>query len=320
MKKYVPSIKTNNQIKEEFLKSLNLIIYKSKKGKINPNLDFNDINSIVSIISNKVDELSDSLGTGKEDVFEISKLSYEYANNFKNNLQKNLYTDVKDSALDLAYYLEYWKEILNGSIVFDPNEIKKDEKNRHKNKLMSRLSELNDLKELYSENERRLEKDILLLEKNKSELDERIINESNERSINDLYRQISAIVSKLDSLNIRKSNYSGCYNLLDLIYSNAKEVVLSLDLNAKNYKKAKVLLNLDKLRSVSNEPEKAIRLLKRMDIEVKEMVEKTTVIDLKILDTNKNSVKLTKEANDYKAQLLKAKEGASKLNKTIKGE
>ena len=59
------------------------------------------------------------------------------------------------------------------------------------------------------------DKDIQAEEKDLAELEEQIVKEDNERKINEIYRKIKAVKSKIDMLSVRKSNYSACYNLLD---------------------------------------------------------------------------------------------------------
>ena len=53
----------------------------------------------------------------------------------------------------------------------------------------------------------------------------KLLKETNERRINELYRKIQSNKCKIDSLNVRRSNFSACSGLLDLIYANAKEII-----------------------------------------------------------------------------------------------
>jgi hypothetical protein len=173
--------------------------------------------------------------------------------------------------------------------------------------LIARLSELKDIKEQFQDNEKRLEKEIISLEKNGNELDELILKEDNERRINDLYRQITTLKSKKDSLNIRKSNYSACFNLLDIIYANANEIVVASEYSNIDLAKAKALLNLGKLKQVITEPDKAISILNRMEKEIQEIKVRTETMDNKIYGVNKDTTTVNSDALAYKEMLLKKK-------------
>ena len=134
-----------------------------------------------------------------------------------------------------------------------------------------------------------------------------MLNEDNERLINDLYRKISALKSKLDMLNVRRSNYSACFNILDIIYANASEILTASQFSMEEASKAKVLLNIGKLKAVVNEPDKAIAILKVMDKDIKAISEKVMSMDEKVfgLDTKQTSV--TDSALAYKEELMRKK-------------
>ena len=140
-----------------------------------------------------------------------------------------------------------------------------------------------------------------------SELDEKMLNEANDRLINDLYRKISALKSKLDMLNVRRSNYSACFNILDIIYANASEILTASQFSMEEASKAKVLLNIGKLKAVVNEPDKAIAILKVMDKDIQAISEKVKSMDEKVfgLDTKQTSV--TDSALAYKEELMRKK-------------
>ena len=85
------------------------------------------------------------------------------------------------------------------------------------------------------------------VERDLAELESKMIAEDNERVINELFRKISALKSKLDMLNVRRSNYSACFGVLDIIYANASEILAAGQFSMEETAKAKVLLNLGKL-------------------------------------------------------------------------
>ena len=127
----------------------------------------------------------------------------------------------------------------------------------------------------------------------------------NERRINDLYRQIKAVKSKIDMLNIRHGNYSACFNLLDMIYANAREILQATDFASEEIAKAKVLLNIDKLKKVIVEPDKAIAILKRMDADIKEIAGRTASMDGKVFGLDSGGAAVSADALAYKEELMR---------------
>ena len=118
-------------------------------------------------------------------------------------------------------------------------------------------------------------------------------------------------------LSVRRSNYSACYNLLDMIYANAKEILNATDFAAEEIAKAKVLLNIGKLKQVVSDPDKAIAILKRMDKDVKEIATKTTVIDEKVFDFDKGNAVVNEDALKYKEELMRKKREKEGLSESI---
>ena len=170
-----------------------------------------------------------------------------------------------------------------------------------------RLSELSEIKEGFSASARRLEKEIVGYEKDLTELDAAILNEDNERKINELFKKISALKSKIDSLTVRKANYTTCFNLLDMIYVNAAEIVEASDYAADEIGKAKALLNIGRLKKVLAEPDKAILILKRMQEDIKAIYNRTQSIDSKLSELSTSSTVVSEDALAYKAELMRKK-------------
>ena len=76
--------------------------------------------------------------------------------------------------------------------------------------------------------------------------------------------------------------------------------------------KAKVLLNLGKLRAVVSEPDKAIGILKVMEKDIKEISAKVRSMDEKVFGLNTGETSVTDSAMAYKAELMrKAREKAA---------
>ena len=270
MKKYKPSVKTNNELKEEAVKELKAIIYKLEKGKFDDSLDKETVENIIGDIKSATEGLEYSIGTGDENVYAIAEDTKKQIKSFKKQTEQELTGRIESAADELIYTLTLWKDVTDGNAVLETEEdVKKAKVSRSRKKLDNRLTELDEIKESFSVNAKRLDKDIQAEEKDLAELEEQIVKEDNERKINEIYRKIKAVKSKIDMLSVRKSNYSACYNLLDMIYANAKEILNATDFAAEEIAKAKVLLNIGKLKQVVSEPDKAIAILKRMDKESK---------------------------------------------------
>lgn len=308
MKKYTPSVKNNNQVKDELMQEMKAFLYRIEKGKYGKNLDKDTVKEVYDSLANAADGLSGIIFTGDEDLTMVNEKIGSCLVNVKKALEQDYSNRLVEAADDLLYYLDSFKAIADGEIDYiDEEEIKAKKLSWSKRRLYARLDELKEIKTTFEQQEKRLEKEIKGLETDLSELDEKMLNEDNERLINDLYRKISALKSKLDMLNVRRSNYSACFNILDIIYANASEILTASQFSVEEASKAKVLLNIGKLKAVVNEPDKAIAILKVMDKDIKAISEKVKSMDEKVfgLDTKQTSV--TDSALAYKEELMRKK-------------
>ena len=172
-------------------------------------------------------------------------------------------------------------------------------------KLNARLAELEAVKASFTENDRRLETEIAGLEKDLNEYNDAMLNENNERRINELYRSIKAVRSKIDMLNVRHGNYSACYNLLDMIYANAKEILRATDYAGEEIARAKVFLDIEKLKKVVVDPDKAIAILRQMDNDIKAISVRTASLDKKVFGLDSGGTSVNDDALAYKEELMR---------------
>lgn len=314
MFKYTPSLKQNNSLKDDFATRYNALLYKVEKKRIHPYLSIDELEPILKALKTNLSNFESALGTGREDVYELYNAAKLSLKTLEKKFNDELISEIEQAADELIYVVESWEDVLNGKVEFNSDEFKEQKVSWSKKRLLNRLNELDTIKAQFSENNKRLENEIMLSEKNCKELDSIMLKENNERILNETYRKITTIKTKIDSLNIRRSGYSACYNLLDLIYANAKEILNVGDFNSFELGKAKAFLNLGKLKQVINEPEKAISILKRMDKDVEEIAEKTKVIDTKILNINKNNTNINMDALAYKEELMKKAKEKNVLN------
>ena len=307
MKKYSPSVKANNTIKEELVQELSPIVFKMEKGKYNQKLDKTALNSFKETVKGICSTIDDSIFTGNEDLGKISEKIKESIASLKKVLEQDLTNRVEEVVDNMSYYADSFAAIAEGKIALIEENEEKQKLSWSKKKLYERLNELQNVKEIFFKEEKRIENEIVGLEKDVAELDDKMLVEDNERMINDLYRKITATKSKLDMLNVRRNNYSACYNLLDIIYANANEILTASRFTSEEIGKAKALLDLNKLRNVLNEPDKAIAILKQMEKDIKAMAEKVKTIDEKVFGLNTGAGEVNQNALAYKEELMKRK-------------
>lgn len=319
MKKYSPSIKNNNALKDKALKDLKKVCFKLETHKVNSYLDKDAVDALAVELKDAISGLDNCVGTGKEDISSIAETVSKQVVELNELANQDLVTRLEEGVSNLTYSVDVWKSVLQGDM--NSEEIGTTEKEKmtwSRKKLQNRLDELATIKNQFVANEQRLEKDIYALEKDLNELDSLMLKEENERRINELYRKISSLKSKLDMLNVRKANYSACFNLLDLIYSNANEIVVESDYSLEDLGKARALLNMSRLKAVISEPEKAISILKRMEKDTQLIAERTKNMDEKVFGVNTSTISVSQDALAYKEQLLRKKKEKEELKNNQK--
>lgn len=167
MSKYIPTLEKNNRLKEEFSKQFASLLYKVENGKIHSHLDKESITPLIDSLKKYLVRFNNSVGTGKENVRDISIAAKEALKNLEKSFNQELISQVEVASDELIYIVESWTNVLNGNIEFDADEFVKSKTNWSKKRLVARLDELQSIKEQFILNETRLEKDVLLLEKEK---------------------------------------------------------------------------------------------------------------------------------------------------------
>lgn len=305
MKKYTPSVKNNNELKQEAINEIKALVYRLEKGKHGA-LDDDSVASVLSSLREQMSALDSCIGTGEENIGVLAQDALAQLKTLKKETDGSVTHRFEEAAEELGYTLGLWKDVLDGSTVLETEEeVRAAKVSRSRKKLDMRLSELEQIKASFTENAKRLEKEIAGLEKDLAEYDAAMLKEDNERRINDLYRQIKAVKSKIDMLNIRHGNYSACFNLLDMIYANAREILQATDFAGEEIAKAKVLLNIERLKKVVVEPDKAIAILKRMDADIKEIAGRTASMDGKVFGLDSGASAVSEDALAYKEELMR---------------
>ena len=304
--KYIPSVKNNNAKREEFLNEFKAFIYKLEKGKYHPGLDGERVAAVTERLNELADELASSIGTGEENIGLLAEDGLKQLKTLRKEADDSVTHRFEEAAEELGYTLGLWKDVLDGDAVLEtPEDITMAKVSRSRKKLNARLAELEEVKKSFTQNDRRLESEIAELEKDLAEYEGAMLREENERKINDLYRQIKAVKSKADMLTVRHNNYSACYNLLDVIYANAREILQATDYAAEEIAKAKVFLDVEKLKKVVVDPDRAIAVLKRMDDDIKQISAKTSALDSRVFGLDSGSAEVNQSALAYKEELMR---------------
>jgi hypothetical protein len=183
-------------------------------------------------------------------------------------------------------------------------------------KLNARMAELRLIKEDFVAQDKRLNRKVGQIERDIADLDESILKEENERKLNELFRASGAQKSKLDMLVTRKSNYSACYNILDMIEAGANEILVSGAYSGEELNRAKALLNLSKLKAVASEPDKALGILNAIKRDIEAMSARLKTLDDKVFGIANGQAAVNGDALAYKAELLKKKR-EREINRTI---
>ncbi|HHT83155.1 MAG: hypothetical protein ACOYEC_01765 [Christensenellales bacterium] len=308
MKRYVPSIENNNRLKEEIIIEVNTLIYRLQRGKHNKNIDAESVKSFAQTLKREAEALQHSLGTGKEDILNAVISIREKIDNVKKEAQQSFAVRLGEAVDELAADMELLRDIINGDAI-DYDEVAQKEKKLSYSvrKLHEKLNELRYIKEECSLQERRLEADIAKIEKEIEELENKMIEEDNERILNDLYRRIASSKNKADTLSARRSNYSVCYNFLDMIEANVNEILLSGEFSGSELSKAKTLLNMSRIRESIANPEQVIPILKVLKEDIKAIHEKVKSIDKRLFEINAEKSELNQDALSYKEMLIARK-------------
>ena len=307
-KKYTPSIKNNNQLRDKVAGELGAFIYRLERGRFDSEADKDAVIRIVEELKSDVETLSNTVGTGEENIETLANSILALLKELKKSSEQDMLHRIQEVADELDFNINLWKDVLDGVTTVPSEEETKAAKISYtRRKLNARLAELNEIKENFTASARRIEKDISGFEKDLAELDAAMLNEDNERKINEIYKKISALKSKLDALIVRKSNYTTCFNLLDMIYVNAAEIVEASDFAGEEIGKAKALLNINKLKKVLSEPDKALLILKRMQADIKEVYDRTQAMDVKLGEMSTTSTVVSDDALAYKEELMRRK-------------
>ena len=308
LKKYSPSVKNNNELKEKAVAEIKAFICRLERGRFLFQSDRAPLLLVIGGLKSDVELLDNTVGTGEENIEALANNVFSLLKDFKKLYEEDMLHRIQSVAEEIRFNVNLWRDVLDGSATLSAEDRENALKSSYTHReLAARLSELDEIKEILRANAKRLEKEIDGYEKDISELDGAIANEDNERKIHEICKKISIIKLKLESLVARKANYVACFDLLDMICVNAVEALEAGGVYSEEADKAAKLLDIKELKKVLSEPDKAIAILKRMELDAKPIFERTKDIDTVLLRTNTEGAVTIKDALAYKSELVRKK-------------
>lgn len=317
-RKYTPSIKKNNELRDKVVSEVRSFIYRIERGRFSSVADKDAIMKIAADLKLSVDELENIVGTGEENIGAIADKILSLLESLKKSVAHDMLHRIESTADELDYHMNMMKDMLYDGVGFDDEELGKDEKtSRLQGKLEDLLDELAKMKEYFFNASQRVEREIEALEKDAESIDEMIIKEENERKINELFGRVKSIRTKIDNLAVRKSAYDACYDILDLIYTMVSEMIKTGVYNDEELKKARAYLDMKKLRDVYTHPERALAILKLMQKDIESLKLSDEQIRKRLEQMHTNSTVVSASAMAYKEDLMRKKREAKQNAKKM---
>ena len=311
--KYKPSVKANNAMRDEVARKLQGVIFDIDKERYNKDLNKESVQNARQKLYDLLKNFEEIVGTGDENVECFYNTALVQIDDVKDQMKSYLSGRLIQSVDDLDYTIDKWSSVLYGDVdaSIAGEELQKRETSSVRRKLEEKLSELKDVQSEYLSNEKRLEAEMQNLERDIDELNDAIIDEKNDRKLNNLVSKVKAVKVKLNALNNTYRNYSFCSDLLDMIASLVGEKIVASEFSVSELNKAKAYLKVDDLKKVIAEPERAVTTLKKMEEDLKAMVPKIEANEQKISGFGEVNDSATSEAVAYQQELI-AKRNAQK--------
>ena len=311
--KYKPSVKANNAMRDEVARKLQGVIFDIDKERYNKDLNKESVQKARQKLYDLLKNFEEIVGTGDENVECFYNTALVQIDDVKDQMKSYLSGRLIQSVDDLDYTIDKWSSVLYGDVdaSIAGEELQKRETSSVRRKLEEKLSELKDVQSEYLSNEKRLEAEMQNLERDIDELNDAIIDEKNDRKLNNLVSKVKAVKVKLNALNNTYRNYSFCSDLLDMIASLVGEKIVASEFSISELNKAKAYLKVDDLKKVIAEPERAVTTLKKMEEDLKAMVPKIEANEQKISGFGEVNDSATSEAVAYQQELI-AKRNAQK--------
>lgn len=310
------NITNQAKMKKQLLVDMNAMLYQLEKRKYNNALDKSSMELLIKDLRAAYVSVENSIGTGDEDIsLGCSKVRVDIEH-LNKAVKGNLIGRVEDSALSLIEDLKEIIDLENGLITSITPLV--DSSSNKQKQYFAKLKEIENIAEEFVKHRNRVEEDIKKIERDKAELDQKMLDEGNPRLKQNLFRQIKATISNIATLHVKSDQYSSCFNLIDSIKIYTKELVEMGDLSAVELDKAKIILNINRIRLVLDDPSKLEPLLRVIDTDLKKTREKTKLRDQGIERANESTTESYDEMMAYQNQLIQQRTAQANIANDVK--
>lgn len=291
------------KLKTELEKEIKQVLYKLEKGQYNKSLGEVDVKEYIDEIREIYRRLENSIGGTDTD---ITNGCMKVRNDLKELLEAstdNLIGRFGDAVMTLICDVEEIIDLEAG--VIDEISVIEDKKSREQRNFERKLNEIKSIELEFIKNRNRVEAEIAKIERDKKELDQKLLAESNPRLKQNIFRQIQSTMNKIATLQVKSEQYTSCYNLLDSIKIYANELVAAGGLSSIELNKAKIILNINRLRLVLDDPTKLKPLLKVIENDLKKAQGDVKVIDNQISQAFNLDPASYEAMNAYQNELMR---------------
>lgn len=295
------NVAVQNKLKTELLKEINQVLYKLEKGQYNKQLG-EEVKGYVAQLRNGYQRLENSIGGADSD---ISNGCTRVRHSLKELLEAsndNLIGRFEDSVMGLLFDIDQIIDLEDG--IIEEISLEEDNKTREQRNFEKKIGEISQIEQDFIKHRNRVDEEIHKLERDKTELDKKLLAEKNSRLQHNIFQQITATRNKINTLQVKSQQYVSCYNLLSTIKSYAEELVEVGNLSNVELQKAKIVLNINRLREVLDDPAKLEPLLRIIHKDLKKAQE-----NIKLINTQTSTV--------FQVPLEQSEEMAAYINSLI---
>ncbi len=308
-------LEKSNKMKDELMNIINAYIFKIERNDYLGSFANDCIKDVVNNLRKASSNLDNAIFSGDEEITSIYNQAMAKLNEFGNLLNSDSNYALQEGAKQILKHCETINQVANEELIIPTNVGNNLHQNdgfflaRKRKRVASKLEELNQVRNEILNFEKKIERDIIVQEKTKAELEDKMINEESERVLNEIDRRLTSIESIIASLDVNKSNYSACFALLNNIYERLRPLVDDTLLANDNLDRVDALLNIGNLKNVLNNPKSALKILSIMNEDSKQISLNVNQIDSKINDAiagNANT-KISESALNRRNELLRKK-------------
>lgn len=309
-------LEKSNKMKDELMNIINAYIFKIERNDYLGSFTTDCIKDVVNNLRKASSNLDNAIFSGDEEITSIYNQALAKLNEFANLLNGDSNYALQEGAKQILKHCETINQVANEELIIPTNVGNNLPQNdgfflaRKRKRVATKLEELNQVRNEILKFEKKLENDIILQEKTKAELEDKMITEENERILNEIDRRLTSVESIIASLDVNKSNYSACFTLLNNIYERLRPLVVNDTLLANdNLDRVDALLKIADLKNVLSTPKSALKILSIMNGDSEKILMNIDQIDSKINDAiagNANT-KISESALNRRNELLRKK-------------